>query len=463
MKWVQYQRDYLDDQSPQKAVVKSRRCGFSEVVAYERACRAAGYFLVPSQPPRRIKPVPQNFVSAGLEQSKDLLARAGFHLRCLEMGHGKKLIAREGKTEIVLTNGIRLKAFSSNPHTLRGVEGDVILDEFASLKNPEKVWAATVAIAKATLGNREGFQIVVVFTPLGDDNMAYEVARGRMRSAFSLHEVDIHRAVRDGFPITVTDPITREKVQGTIDDLREEVGDPDIFAQEFECSFLSASTRYISAEVYDEATYDVEDLPAGFHDIRATQNYGGLDLARVNDLTAWTELARHIDINWHTRTDVLRAAPFAEQRKWVEDRLVDCSRVAVDGSGMGMQFAEELVAAHTGLVESVVFSHANKEIFASGLKLALQKKRLRPRADDIELRREVLSMRREVTDAGNIRYLSPRERGSHGDRAWSLALAEYASGGAVKPIGLVPKVYTPPASAGGGRVVERGRRGAWNR
>lgn len=459
--WVPYQCAYLADQSAQKAVVKSRRIGFSECCSFERAYRAAGWELVPGKLPRAIKPVSQILVSAGLEQSKELLAKVRKWLERIELAYPKgKLISQATSTIIRLANGAQVRAFSSNPHTLRGFEGDVMLDEFAMVRRQPDVWKAVSAIAKANLGNREGYRIVVVSTPLGDDNMFNDMINGRMRDSFSQHRVDVHEAVRDGFPISVER--NGERVPGTIAELREEIGDPDTFAQEFECSFLSASTRYISAEIYDDAMYEPDDLPADFNTVGRTLDFGGLDLARVTDLTAWTKLARYVDTNWHMNTDVCRGMAFADQKLWVDERVRGCLRVAADGSGMGMQFAEELEGRWPGTVESVKFTNASKEVFASGLKLALSKKRLRPRADDIELKREVLSMRREISEAGNVRYLAPRDRGSHGDRAWSLALAEYASGGAAKPVALAPKIYTPSTSLpGGGRLVERAKKGAW--
>lgn len=459
MKWVGYQQAFLADQSSQRAVVKSRRIGMSECVSFQAATRAAGIELLPGKPPRDVRPVSQVLVSAGLEQSKELLVKVVEHLRALQHARGRKLLAGEPTATIArLTNGTQVRAFSSNPHTLRGFEGDVTLDEFAAVRKQKEVWKAVSAIAKANLGNREGYRITVVSTPLGDDNLFHDIIKGSMRRSFSVHSIDVHRAVLDGFPITVD----REgkRVPGTIQDLRDEIADPDTFAQEFECSFLSASTQYIPANVYDDACYDTEDLPADFHGIGRTLDFGGIDLARKRDRTAFTRLARYVDTCWHMYTDVNQNMAWDDQESWVDERMKGCHKAAIDATGgsLGSQFAERLEARWPGTIEPVNFTLSSKETLASGMRLGLSRKRLRPRSDDIELKREVLSMRREMTEGGNVRYLAPRQGGGHGDRAWSFALAQYAAGGAAKAVGMVPTVSSPSTSQ---PANLRPKRGAW--
>lgn len=480
MQWVGYQNRFLADHRSQICVVKSRRIGFSEVVSFRCACRAAGLDYIPGPPAsfRRIKPVPQNIISAGHEQAKDMLARAGKHLRALEMGYGgKKLIANEGKTEITLTNGVRMKAFSSYPATIRGSEGDVVLDEFSAVRDQPGVWAAAAALRTANLGNRDGYKLVVVFTPLGDANMSYQIAKGEMRRAFGQHRITIHDAVADGFPLTKDDPVTGLKVPATIEDYRAEYADPALFSQEFECDFMSASDRYIPEHVYNGACYDAGQLPGGYNDIGATQDYGGLDIARSMDMTAFCRLGKHVDTLWQAeKVEVLRAMKRDEnysveademswpnQRRWVDARMQTLTRMAVDASSLGTQFAEELEARWPGRIDSVKFSSAVKEELASGLKLGLQGHRIRVRSDDTDLRREVLSMRREITKIGTMRYDTPRDKGSHGDRAWALALAVAAAGGVVENRNAVPVIHTRTAESTERPFGAPRRGGLWGR
>lgn len=452
MRWAPYQLAWLADRSPQKVALKSRRIGFSEVIAFEDAQRAAGIDLVTG---KLHKGISQNLISASHAQAKDLLRRSLHHVQALGKATPKgDMVETKSATIVQLRNGAFLRALSTNPRTIRSYEGDVTLDEVGSMPNADKVWAAAQPMAAPTLGNPGGYQVRAAGTPLGDDNLFYEICRGARAQSWSLHEVSIHRAVAQGFPL-----------RGTIEELRNEVGDGDLFAQEYELSFLSASTRYISADTYDKACHDHDDLPVGFNDPGRTVDYGGIDVARRRDRTAFTRLARHGDVNWHMATEVQKAMPWDDQEAWADGLLVGVSRAAVDSTGLGSQFAERMANRWPGVIEAIDFTLQSKEMLATGLKLALERVRLRPRSDDVELRREVLSMRREITTAGNVRYLTPLQGGGHGDRAWSLALAEYASGGAAKPVGLIPAIHTPSSSTGEsrGRVVERSRKGAWLR
>jgi phage FluMu gp28-like protein len=772
VKWVAYQLRWLHDQAPQKAVVKSRRIGFSEVVAFECACRAAGVDLING---RNVKPVNQNIISASHAQAKELLARCARHLEALGKATPEgTLIDTPGQTIVKLRNGAKLIAFSSNPRTIRGYEGDVTLDEFGNTANQDKVWAAAAPLAKPNLGTPTGYKIRVVGTPEGDGNRFYRICEGNLSKRFSVHKVDVRQAVADGFPLMAQDE-AGNAVPATIDDLRDEIGDPDTFAQEYlcfppgtlvatprghvpierlrvgecvlthrgrwrpitavmsrpysgdlvkvlawgnqepvectpehpflvydkatasrswkracdltpgdclvlpklnasipgllspemaqviawyicegsvsgtavsfalngtkpdeiehlktllaacgfdskwypsrssgclmvnsvaladtlsawcghgalhkripfdlirghesvffdamisgdgcvvvrerpgdnrsskryafttisrglaldmqslagtlgrragivarpggestiegrtvrcqrsycvqisvgfhlpnsrhknqafptklgiayrvrsvtaspysgtvynlsvkhdesyvaegravhNCSFLSASGRYISEELWDACVYHPEDRPpvmAG-----TTAIYGGMDIARKRHASAIVRVERAGETLWHLDTESERNMKWADQEAWVDRKIERCARMAVDATGLGSQFAERLENRWYGRVEPIVFTAPVKEDLATGFKLALERKRFRPLADDAVLRKSVLLLRRKVTEAGNVRFDAEEDKDGHGDEGWAAALAVHAAGGAAKKV-AVPKVTTP--------------------
>jgi len=210
------------------------------------------------------------------------------------------------------------------------------------------------------------------------------------------------------------------------------------------CEFSAASSRFISEEIYNGACYEALNLPSDFHEAGRVVEYGGIDVARRRDRTAFTKIAKYGQVTWQipalaplfddepsdAYTHVNQKMAWDQQEEWVDERIQSCATVAVDGTGFGDQFAERMENRWPGRVDNVKFNNKSKATLATGLRLALERKKLRVWKDDVELRREVLSMRRETTDAGNITYMTPTKDGGHGDRAWSLALAEYASGGA---------------------------------
>lgn len=108
---------------------------------------------------------------------------------------------------------------------------------------------------------------------------------------------------------------------------------------------------------------------------------------------------------------------------WVGEKLVTASAVAVDATGMGDKFAEDLANKYgEGRIKAYWFSVPVKEQLMTGLKVAMRTGKLRLRSDDMDLRRDVLSIRREIKQSGRITYEAKRTKEGHADRAWALAL-----------------------------------------
>lgn len=458
MRWVGYQRRWLADRSQQKLVVKSRRIGFSEVRAFESATRACGVDLIVG---KQIAPVNQNFISASAAQAKDLLAKCMKHVGALCSVVPGLGVKSDGATLCRLSNGAELRAFSSNPNSIRGGEGDVTLDEFGAMPRKEKVWRAAAPMAKPNLGRPEGYQIVIIGTPEGDDNLFWKMARGDLKHSFSQHSVTVQQAVEDGFPLMVQKD--GKMVPGTVEDLKAEIGDPDAFAQEYECSFLASSMRYISEELLNEAIWEGEmpRLPS--------LRFGGMDVARENDASAIALLERAENTLWqYVPVETQFKMAWDAQEAWVDRKIVGVSKFAVDQTGIGSQFAERLQRKHGSMrVEPLTFTNAIKEELATGMKLVMGRHGLKLLLEDVDLRRDILLLRREITSAGNVRFDAPRTKAGHADRAWALALAIYASGLA-RETHAVPTIHTPTTalpveqlSRAASDRFARPKRGAW--
>lgn len=413
---VAYQRRYIDDTSHRKLFVKARRIGGSFVVALDAAMDAAGVRWAPDG---KLSYHPglgrdQHLISASHRQSKELLAEVLDHLESFEVALGRPLLAGEPSAErITLESGVRLNALAPNPRTIRGAEGDVTLDEYAHMPRPDEVWAAAKSVTDPNLGHPDGYKLRVVSTPFGDDNKFYRLCETDEGKRFSRHRVDIYDALEDGFP-------------ADIEALREEAGDADAFAEEYECVFLSAKARYISAALWDAACYDLEDRPEG-----DGIGYAGYDVARkaTGDLVAACELRRIAGVLWQDAecwTD--RGVDWDAQEAKAAEILERCERLGVDATSIGSQFAERLQKRFGARVDAVEFTPKSKEELATGLRLALERGKLRPLGYDTGLRTAVLSIRREVTAAGNVRYDAPRTKAGHADQGWALALAVKVAG-----------------------------------
>jgi phage FluMu gp28-like protein len=417
-----YQRRWLRDRSKRKLLVKSRRIGGSFIVALENAMGAAGFghdqagrpYYRPHDRGRN-----QYIVSAAHNQAKNLLQDVKRHLEVMErLVVRQPVIASSAAECITLTNGKEIRALGTNPRTVRGYTGDLTLDEFGAMPRADEMWRAAKSVTDKTLGAPYGFHLRVVGTPLGDRNKFARLALTDEGKRFSRHTVDIHQAVAEGFP-------------ADIEELRDEAGDPDAFAEEYECAFLSAADRYISQELFEACTYTPEERPNAHG-----PGYFGMDVARksTGDLSAICELERLGKTLYQSRpVETRRGATWDTQEAWVGDTLSRCQRGAVDATGMGNQFAERLQVKYGARIEPIEFTLKSKEMLATGIRLAMERHTVRWLEDDVDLKRDVLNLRREVTKHGNVRYDAIRdtERGggkSHADRAWAAAMAVHAAG-----------------------------------
>jgi phage FluMu gp28-like protein len=432
MHWVGYQQRFLADRCPQIAVVKSRRIGFSEVMCFKAACRLLGVHPLTFD---RERPVSQMVVSAGYEQAKDLLQRIMFHVDALiaVAGDALRLPRVKVRTKTLVEFDIHklvIRAFSSNPRTMRGMEGDANIDEFAATANQEAVWAAMFPLTQPTLGNAEGYQTRIVGTPLGDGNLFYQICKGDRAkwNAFSVHEVTIDDAKRDGFPIDI------EKA-------KREAGDSDIFNQEYRCSFLANNSRYISEKLYDSRIWS-EVIPGN-----ARLSAAGMDVARHGKhKAAIARLASLNDTLYTHSVESMRGTAdeplsWPSLEAWADEAVERCGTLALDASGLGDQFGERLEKRHGSSVIQVRFTLQKKDELFSGLRLALERNILWTN-DDPAVRRAVLSIRRKFTQSGNTVYDMAEDAGGHGDEAVALALAVHAAGGATADVGGLSAMAT---------------------
>lgn len=414
-----YQARWLADQARLKLWVASRRIGKTFAVSLEEACRAAGIAGIGTDATTYDPKagVDQHVISASEDQAVAHVAEVGVHLDALSGLVGVRLVdGSPTRTRIALRNGRSVLAFAANPRTIRGSGGDVTIDEAGAVPFASKVWASAKPIADATLKDPRGYRVRLVGTPLGDDNLFSQLALTDAGAQWSRHWTTIHDAIADGFPADAAQ-------------LRAELGDDEAFGQEYLCEFLSSSSRYLREDVLDACTYHAAELP-DFGEPRVS--WAGLDVARRHDLSALVEVVSgsggSTEELWSLAPDVRRGLAWAAQANWIAPVAQRVHKLAIDATGVGQAFAEALEATHGSKIEQVVFTMPSKEGLVTGLRLALEQKRLRIPADS-ELRRDLLSIRKRILPSGNTVFDAERTvTGSHADRAWALALAVHAAG-----------------------------------
>ncbi len=366
-------------------------------------------------------------ISKGQDESTEVLDKAKRHAYVLaSLGSKMARTTRSNTTELCFASGGRILALPSTGG--RSFTGNVFLDEFAYQEHAEAVWDAAAAVT--LLGD---FRIRVASTPNGLQNSFSHLWESAHLpdSGYTTHEIPMRVAIEQGYPVNLKKAWALAK------------GDPRLFDQFFNCSFLDGQLQYIPSEYIARCSTDDLATSEG-------EYYAGLDIGRDNDLSVLVVLRyvrgvlylAHLEYMKRTDSDGLEAMCDRAFAKF------DLRRLCIDATGLGTFPAERIKKKHSERVdtkwrrprvEPVDFTPSVKEDLATCLYASLTGNVLRiPKTDKAlpgcpagtaeDIRKDIASIRRIVTSSGNIRYDAPRTAKGHADRAWAIALAVHAAG-----------------------------------
>lgn len=369
------------------------------------------------------------FLSAGERQSKELMLTARNHVMAYNLAIDfieEEFKAEDGtdykQLEISLPNGSRIIGLPANPFTARGHSAHILLDEFAFHKDSKAIWSALFPTVT------RGYKIRVISTSQGKKNMFYRLWTGAKKSGWSPHKVDIYDAVAQGLELRDDKgrPCTPE-------DLRRALNDEDAWQQEYLCQFLDETTAFLTYELISECEDDrcLWDVP--FSDAPSGTYFIGMDIGRKRDLSVIWVLEDVSGILLTREVKVMEKAPFRVQQDELFARIYALcpKKCCIDATGIGAMLAENAKERFPSCVEEVVFSGPAKEEMATNLRVKMEDKEVRIPIDR-DIREDLHSIKKIVTQAGNIRYDADRsEKTGHADRFWALALAAY--GASIKP------------------------------
>lgn len=422
-----YQRDWVQDQSRFKIWLKSRQIGGSLAAAFEVVADAidTGSDWI--------------ILSAGERQALEFMEkvhRVG-QIFCDAIEHRTSRPYRpETKaSQIRFPNGARILALPANPSTARGYSANLVLDEFAFHENPEEIWRAVYPIITNPL--RGQLKLRVISTPSGMNNKFYDLWNSA--PDFTRHKTSVYDAVDQGLALD-------------IDELRENLADPDGWAQEFECQFMEHAAQVFPQDLIKSCEFPISNaqgpknrgqiirhlkgesaLDLGHCDldfgVPRTPHplFVGVDIGRRKDLTVCWTLERIDGICWTREILVLENMPFPEQEEILAERLQRARYAAIDSTGLGGPVSEHL-ARRLGdyKLDAVNFTNERKRELFSRAKKAFQSQGVRIPGDN-RLRDDLASIQRIVTPQGLVKFIAARTRDGHADRATALALALHAA------------------------------------
>lgn len=456
--FLSYQEDWLRDGSRFKIGLWARQTGKDFTCAAEAVLDCA-----------RTQRTHWLMLACGERQARESLEKAREFARAMEesqtdclryMGAAENArgagaatsIKRESATEIRFSNGSRITALPARKETIRGYSANLILTEFAFHEDPEGIWKAIFPSVSNSL--RGGLKKVrIISTPNGQGNYFHELWLNS--KAFARYKVTIHDAVKAGLPMDA-------------EELRAGMPDAEAWAQEYECEFADQSAVLLPYELIEgceapeaNQTNSVEGLShsfdANYH--QTPELYLGIDFGRKQDLTVcWVleKLPNNLILNGNISRNlsspsssgptplaalnksfitrevlVLQRTPTPAQIEALRPRARLARRVCIDytgaGIGLGDALAQEFgravdVKDWRGKVELCTFTAGLKEEIFVKLRAAMERRSVWiPRST--EIREDLHSMHRVVSQHGHIAFRATRSADGHSDRCTALALA----------------------------------------
>ena len=396
-----YQKKWVGDKSRFRIVNKSRQIGFSYAVGIDVIIGAL------------VREKHQLVISSSLENAAIIGDYVRDHLIAMQIP-----VEADTADKITFFNGKKIRFLATNWRTARGFNGDIWFDEYAFTLQDSKIWTALVPSVTAV-----GGRISVISTPKSRIDKFWGL--WEKENSFSKHQVSIHDAVQQGFPVK-------------IEELRE-LFSPEEFAQAYECVPLDTTDSYISYDLI-EPCIDLNiveiagrkgefrekgDLAQGWdREGKKIPMYWGVDIGRTRDETAIIGVGRNEAGSVVVRAiDELKRKSFGEQREHLSElcRLPMSTMMGIDRGGIGMNLYEDVQMQFPAMTRGYNFAPAVKERLAKGLKRAFEERRIRM-PNHPGLIQQILSIKRSANRTNVFSY-DTEDKTHHADKFWALAIA----------------------------------------
>lgn len=372
-----YQARWFEDESEVKIAEKSRRTGLTWA-------EAAGNVITASKPKRRGG---RNvfYVGSRQEMALEYIAACGLFAKAFNQLAGaaaEGIFKDEDGSKEILTytirfpnSGFKITALSSRPSNLRGMQGDVVIDEAAFHDSLHELLKAAMALTMW------GARVRIISTHNGVDNEYNQYVQDARagRKPYSVHRITLDDALQDGVFKRIC-YVTGQKWspeaeaawrQKTIDNApSKEAADEEYFCVPSQSGGSALSRVLIEARM--DTAYPVIRLAkdASFNEwpehLRVAeikdwcddnllkllinldpknQHCFGEDFGRLGDLTVIEPMAIEQNLNRTIPFSVeLRNIPFKQQEQilfYIVDRLPRMIGGALDAGGNGMYLAEQ--------------------------------------------------------------------------------------------------------------------------
>jgi len=428
--FLPYQERWIKDTSRLKLMEKARQIGLSWSTAYptvERTAKAGAKW--------------DQWVS-----SRDEI-QARLFLDDCKMWAKVFQLAAEDLGEVVIDAAKKLTAhalrfatqrciysMSSNPDAQAGKRGGRVLDEFALLLDPRKMWS--IAYPGLTWGGL----LEVISTHRGSRNffneLIREVKEKNNPKHISLHRVTLQDALDQGFLYKLQQALPADAEQQAMDEkeyfdfIKAGCADEESFLQEYMCIPGDDDAAFLEYDLIASCEYPQSERwqILSPEDARPSQRlFGGLDIGRKRDLTVLWILELLGDVLYTRAVITLKNMRKSDQEKVLWPWISKLERTDVDYTGLGIGWGDDLQDKFGEYkIELITFSPKIKEELAYPVRGAMEDNKMRIPYDP-DTRSDLRSVTKQATSAGNIRFTAERTEDGHADRFWALALAKHAA------------------------------------
>lgn len=414
-----FQARFLEDESPEILVEKSRQIGFSEYTAL----KFVRYSI------RQDAKYDTYILSCDEDNAKQTLEDCRKWAKVYATGAfslGQELIDSETVFHISFSTGRTIHVLSSNPNRLAGKRGNVVLDEFALHKDQQKLLKVSSACTQW------GGQRIIISTHRGCRSTFYALTQSIEQGnpmRFSHYKVTLSDAIDQGLLDRINAKTGKNWTkEAFIADKRSKCLTEADYLEEYQCIAQDSAGQLIPwdsiAAAVSSSACDDADLasiadPLGM----------GVDVARKNDKHCYVAV-RRLGGSLGDRFAIALVHYHADHSWLSRDRQLDAyaatpslRRIFVDATGIGDKYVSDAQHRPNGhKIHAVTFTSATKEHLATQLARFIEERRLLI-PDHALLKNHLAAIRRAYTPTGQLSYGSDHNADGHADLFWAAALA----------------------------------------
>lgn len=459
-----YQKRWVADKSPLKIGEKSRRTGLTWAEASDAVLEASkaktafgtDHFYVGSN-----KEMAREFIDAAAMWAKAFDKAAGDIQEEVFIDEGKD--GKEILTFVIyFASGFKIQALSSKPSNLRGMQGNVTIDEAAFHDNLAELLKAALALTMW------GAKVRIISTHNGTDNLFNHLIQDSRagKKRYSVHRITLDDACAEGLYKRICQVRKQTWSQKKEDEwkanLLNDTASEEDALEEYYCVPKQGGGVYIKRVLVDSAMQkDIpilrftgpddflswsaqhkkiqikewcDELKPHLEVLNKDLNHSfGEDFARKGDLSVFTPLTINKDLTKRVPFMLeLSNLTYEAQREimfYICDRLPRLQGLAFDATGNGGYLAEAAADRYgVEMVEQVMLNDRWYMEWMPKLKAEFEDFNIAiPRHQDVQDDMAQIKVTNGIPkiDKGSTKSTDGRQR--HGDSAVSLAMAVRAS------------------------------------